>query len=53
MERIGRIELPSSAWKAEVMAFIRYPQIGRGQDTGSDPLRIEVVCTGFEPVLQA
>ena len=24
-ERVGRIELPSSAWKADIKAIIRYP----------------------------
>ena len=28
MERVGRIELPSSAWKAVIIAIILYPLVG-------------------------
>ena len=51
MERVGGIEPPSPAWKAGVIAFIRYPQAIESKKV----LEIEVflsaiLCLSIDPL---
>ena len=38
VERVGGIEPPSPAWKAGVIAFIRYPHSDKGADSSVLPV---------------